>query len=45
MISIFAVVVAAGLGAAFLMKPVIREAQLDSFPMHQGKLELTGTAD
>ena len=45
MISIFAVVAVAGLGAAFWMKPVIREAQIDSVPMQQDKLELIGMAD
>ena len=45
MIGIFFVVVVAGLGAAFWIKPVRREVQLDSIPMQQDKLELIGMAD
>ena len=42
---IFAVVVVAGLGAAFWIKPEIRDAQIDSVPMQLDKLELIGMAD
>lgn len=45
MAGIIAVVVVAGLGAAFLIKPIKREVQLDSIPMQQDKLELVGMAD
>lgn len=45
MIAILAVVVVVGLGAAFWIKPIRREVQLESVPIQQDKLELIGMAD
>lgn len=45
LICILAVIVVAGLGAAFWIKPIRRDAQLDSVPIQQDKLELIGMAD
>ena len=45
LIGIFAVIVVAGLGAAFWIKPVRREVQLESVPMQNDQLELIGMAD
>lgn len=42
---IITVVVVVGLGAAFLIKPIRKDAQLDSVPIQQDKLELIGMAD
>lgn len=44
-IAVLAVVVVAGLGAAFWIKPIRREVQLESVPIQQDKLELIGMAD